>query len=80
VLEIHRAGQLPSVLTLMLDREEARILYRSPLQEGSAVICWEGGIAPAFWGKLFLFDPDGRMIRVRYEEAAQWLLGPVLNN
>lgn len=78
MLEIHRAGQLPAVLTLALDREDRQIIYWSPLQEGSAVICWEGGISAAFWGSLLLLDPEGRMVRMRYEEGARWLLGPIL--
>jgi hypothetical protein len=79
-LEIHRAGQLPSLLTLTLDVENAQIVYRSPLHEGSAILDGEGTISAPFFGAVFLVNPEGRVIKFRYEEAAQYLLAPILHS
>jgi hypothetical protein len=79
-IEIHRVGQLPSLLTLSLDLENAQIIYRSPLHEGSAILDGQGTISAPFFGALLLVDPDGRVVKFGYEAAAQYLLAPVIGD
>jgi hypothetical protein len=77
-LEVQRVGKLSSLLMIGIDRQNARIRYRSLMHEGSAIIGQDGEIAAAFWGSLLLIEPEGRLIRLSYEKAAQYLLQPIL--
>jgi hypothetical protein len=78
--EVQRMGKLSSLLMIGVDRQNARIRYRSLMHEGSAIIRQEGEMEAAFWGSLLLVDPDGRMLRLSYEKAAQFLLQPIVES
>lgn len=78
--EVQRMGKLSSLLMIAIDRQNARIRFRSLMHEGSAIVGQEGEMAAAFWGSLLMVDRDGHMMRLSYEKAAQFLLRPIVES
>ena len=77
-VEIHRMGHLSPLLSFVLDDDNVQILSCAPLYEGSSTLSERGKILAAFVGTVLIIDPDGRMVRFGYEQAAQALLAPIL--
>jgi hypothetical protein len=76
-LEVHWIGSLPALLCFSLDAENYQIVYRSPSHDGSSLLEAEGTMSAPFLGSVLVLDPDGRMIRFRYEDAAEYFVGRI---
>jgi hypothetical protein len=79
-IEVNRIGHLSPVLTFALDAENAQVLYRAPLHQGSAFLDDEGAIAAVVLGSLFLVTAEGRLLKLSYYAAAQYFLAPIIDD
>jgi hypothetical protein len=79
-LDIHRIGHLSPLLSFVLDDDNVQIVSCAPIYAGSARLSERGKILAAFVGTVLIVDPEGRMVRFGYEQAAQVLLAPVVHN
>lgn len=79
-LDIHRINHLSPLLSFVLDDDNVQIVSCAPIYAGSTTLSERGKILAAFLGTVLIVDPDGRMVRFGYEQAAQALLAPILNH
>ena len=76
-LEVHPIGHLQPLISFMLDDDNVQIVSSAPIYQGSTTLSDRGKILAAFLGTVLIVDPDGRMVRFGYEQAARVLLAPV---
>ncbi|HEY3927626.1 MAG TPA: hypothetical protein VGL89_04560 [Candidatus Koribacter sp.] len=77
-LDIHRLGDLSPLVSFVLDDDNVQIVSRAPIYAGSTRFSENGKILAAFVGSVLIVDPDGRMVRFGYTEAAQHLIEPLV--
>ena len=72
-LDVHRIGHLAPLISFVLDDDNVQIVSCAPIYSGSVLLSDRGKILAAFLGSVLILDPDGRMLRFGYEEAAEEL-------